>query len=228
MNNEKIQVIDHYLTNLKAMDRHITNFNNINPNIINPDNDNTNNLTIQYIKNNYINGEELKQLLNYDCIFDFYIDEIKQILKIKNMRMTKLNIKFAFAEYILTLDNRQLISCIGDIFVKIYSKKDYSLQAIWVTDVSRINFIIKTLSPTNNIRWDHDHKGIIIKNSVIQPIFNYIIETIKFYERHPKSFMKPSIKNKCTEIKDLGVHYICGKVAKYIAPKFYPKNKQIQ
>lgn len=199
--------------------------NNINSNNVNNNTlVNTNNLTIQYIMNNFTNGEPLKPLNNYNAILDCNIKGSgKLIQNNNNKRLTIKNKKIAFVEKLLTITNTRVVEFIGDIITAFYlNEDDSSLQAMWATDKSRLTFLIKFLkAETGEIIWEKDHSGQKVKSLIINPLLKYINELIIIYQKEPDMLLNPNKNIKCIEISKL---ITCGSMAlnvmKYIAPKF--------
>ena len=77
--------------------------------------------------------------------------------------------------------NKILVDRIIEAILFIHKKKDPSKQAVWVTDVSRNNYIIKELLHDNDSHWVIDKKGIKSEKYLVKPILDFIRKKIYDY-----------------------------------------------
>lgn len=114
-----------------------------------------------YVQQNYPNAPVLEGIANYDKLMyenDDFIDTL-----------------------VYNYNNSCLHKYLGDFIVKYYKKNDPSKQSMWSSDTSRLTYIIKELLSNNESIWNHDYKGIKIKNYIINPIVKYIKNYIDEY-----------------------------------------------
>lgn len=198
--------------------------NNVNSNNINNTLINANNLSIQYIMNNYIQGKPLEPLENYNRIMDCNINNSINLLNNNNKgkRITIKNKKIAFVERLLNIEKTRLVEFVGDVIVAFYLNDDSSLQAMWATDITRLTFLAKFIKDeTNEIEWKKDKSGEKVKNKIIEPLLQYINELIILYQKETDLTLNPDISLHCIDIQKLITNgSMAHNVLKYIAPKF--------
>jgi hypothetical protein len=184
-----------------------------------------NNISIKNcIKQNYPDAPPLEGITDY------------QRIKYDNDNDTNTNDDDQFISIIVYNHiHNSLQKYIGDFIIKCYKKDDPSQQSMWNSDVSRLTYIIKELLANNNSTWNHDYKGVKIKASIINPLLQYIKETINQFWISSLGNMKNMELNKLidTQEKLIMVHEIkrdienselSNKIIKYIAPHFYMDN----
>lgn len=150
----------------------MTNNNNSQANIINAETTNKSvNLLTYAIKNlgdappmKLLEGSDLTKLLTHD---------------------TKTNKEKSDIEYtiICKFENKNLHKYIGDIIKDTYKKDNPKDQSIWLTDNSRLSFIIKQLvvDTSGRSEWIADKSGVKLTNYIITPILNEIGVMLKKY-----------------------------------------------
>lgn len=125
--------------------------------------------TMSYLLLNHNNAPELEALKDYSIITRDTETLIKDLIFYHK--------KGKFDKYI------------GDFIVKQYKKEDPNLQAIWSSDIERLNYFIRELinnknnnlenksrkqDVDKNINWIIDKKGIRVKKCIIDPLLEYI------------------------------------------------------
>lgn len=190
----------------------------------NDNNHHDNNLSIYYIKNNYKQGEILKPLNKYRSILNYDIENIKSLLKIKNLTPALKNQEMVFVEYLCSMCNDRLVEYIGELLVKCYRKDNNADQAIWAINITRLYFIVKIMNNhSNTIVWDMDNYSCV-RNIMIIPLLKYIGDLLTKYSNGDNI----SIHKSCTEIIVLiNKETFIKKIVKYIAPQFNYKDRQI-
>lgn len=73
--------------------------------------------------------------------------------------------------------HKTLKDYIGDILKKIYHRKDKSRQKFFVTDCSRLSYVIRDIVD-NELSWRRDNGGVILSKRIILPILSYIRELL--------------------------------------------------
>jgi len=136
---------------------------------------------------------------------------------------------------------------IGDFIVKQYKKEDPNLQALWSSDVERLNYFIRelinnnknekqentaNLKDKNHINWIVDKKGIKVKKCIIDPLLEYINKIgIKYLNEKNKEITDLDIAETHELLNDMqqissisnGIKNksIANSINKYIAPHFF-------
>lgn len=122
---------------------------------------------------------------------------------------------------------------LGDFIIDNYKKPHTPhLQSMWSTDVTRINYLVRSLIGKKK-RWTVDKKGIITKETVIDPLLKYIrgylddipVKNItKEYSTLEAVNILNMITYTCDEI-DKG--FMAEKIIKYITPHFHIKKRSL-
>ena len=73
--------------------------------------------------------------------------------------------------------HKTLKDYIGKILKDIYHRKDKSRQKFFVTDCSRLSYVIRDIVD-NELSWRRDNGGIILSKRIIKPILSYIRELL--------------------------------------------------
>jgi hypothetical protein len=115
-----------------------------------------------YIKNSYPNAPVLKPLADYSLINECEND-------------------YAFVEKLVCkYDSKQFVTYISEVIVEKYKKIDPKKQSIWISDLSRLSYII-SVKIDDDIIWHSDKKGIKTRNLIIKPLLNYIELKLRDY-----------------------------------------------
>lgn len=185
--------------------------------------------TMSYLLINYNNAPQLEALTDYSIISKNTETLIKDLIHYHK--------KGTFEKYI------------GDFIVKQYKKDNPNLQALWSSDIERLNYFIRELiknkndcklpnTPDNNtslnkkFNWTIDKKGIKVRNSIIDPLLDYIHQIgIKYLNEKNNQVSKLDNYNAAklvNDMQEIGVincniknKSISTNINKYIAPYFY-------
>jgi hypothetical protein len=133
-------------------------------------------------------------------------------------------------------DGKEFANYITNIIVKAYKKDDPSEQTFWASDVSRLIYIVRSTFNQKD-EWVYDKKGLIIKESIIDPLLeevnNIIIKYHKYMEdRYLHSTIKqesdyymeklPVLKVAEKLINDFkNRQSVKNQIIRVLAPKFY-------
>jgi hypothetical protein len=129
-------------------------------------------------------------------------------------------------------NNNYLHKYLGDFIIKYYKKDNPLQQSMWSSDTSRLTYIIKELVANNGSIWNHDYKGIKIKQYIINPLLKYIKEFIDTYwisNLDKFKTLKIDELNKLQQNyqtiykikKDIDADILGNDIIRYIAPQFY-------
>lgn len=123
-----------------------------------------------------------------------------------------------------------LNSYLGDFIVSRYKKDDPAQQSMWTSDVARLTYVVKELLGKDESIWNHDYKGVKIKNRVIVPLLDFVKESIIEYCVIDSQLTKP-VNISITE--NIGRHNklliirqtidsgtLANEIVRYIAPYF--------
>jgi hypothetical protein len=126
-----------------------------------PDN---NSNVFSFVEGNFLDTEPLEPIIDEDVP---KISQMKEILDKKNGKMEMCNVLQHHSLH-KTLEN-----FVGDILRSIYEKSDKKTQQFFVTDCSRLSYIIRDIVDKELV-WRRDNKGIILARRIISPILIYI------------------------------------------------------
>jgi len=80
-------------------------------------------------------------------------------------------------------ERKDFANYICSIVFKAYRKDDPAEQTFWASDVSRLIYIVRsTLNQKDE--WVYDKKGLIIKESIIDPLLNEVYDIITKYKKY--------------------------------------------
>ena len=80
-------------------------------------------------------------------------------------------------------DSKDFANYITNIIVKAYKKDDPAEQTFWASDVSRLIYIVRSTIDKKD-EWIYDKKGVIIKESIIDPLLDEVYNIITKYKRY--------------------------------------------
>ncbi len=125
---------------------------------------------------------------------------------------------------VMYFNNGKLANFIGDYIIKNYKKKEPKDQAMWGTDVSRLNFIISESCKDNTNIWSYDKKAVKIKKIVIEPALQYIKnELYEFCQENSMATDEPELSQLKASIEIMTIinnGSLANDIIKYIAPEF--------
>jgi hypothetical protein len=151
---------------------------------------------------------------------------IKKINKKEYVKLiqdfTKLKIndtQFKLQKRLLSLfRNKKLVYYIVEMLIPIVKKENYNLQSIFNVDASRIIYATKIKQ-----NWHDDKMGLKLREYIINPLVDYIIETINLYSKFIKTKIdgpNQNIENYKTNIEILDfISYIKNKKTQNIICK---------
>jgi hypothetical protein len=202
---------------IKEIDKQAITVQNINGNQINNNTQNTVNfLTKEYIVKNFNNDPCLKELDNYD--------DIRAGNMITDPHYDDENIMFI--NTIVSQHNLgKLIDYLSKIIISFYKNpNNFSLQPIWCSDTSRMNFLVRVLPCGSKCnKWVTDSSGIMIKEKVIKPLLNYVVKCADEYRlKYAHKMIKETDKFLTLSeiVSQVSNNALTDNIAKYIAPHF--------
>lgn len=164
--------------------------------------------TFNYISHNYVNTPKLEGKKTHNTILDAKTMTLIEVIK-------------------LNYDNETLAKFIGDYIIREY-KKEPQKQSMWVSDVSRLTYIIREYV-NRAIEWVYDKKGLKVKEIVIKPILDYINNEIKIFVNENSLAHEGSKFAQLSAAGDIMTSLRSGTLAtditKYIASHFTLENK---
>jgi len=133
-------------------------------------------------------------------------------------------------------DSKGFINYITNIVVKAYKKDDPAEQTFWASDVSRLIYIVRSTINQKD-EWVYDKKGVIIKESIIDPLLDEVYNIIVKYRKYMEKRYLHSLKKEESDyyIKKLSILKIADKliddfrnrqavknqIIRVLAPKFF-------
>lgn len=184
--------------------------------------------TMSYLLLNYNKAPELLALNDYSVISKDTETLIKDLVHYHK--------KGKFDKYI------------GDFIIKQYKKDNPNLQALWSSDVERLNYFIRELINNKNnpqeivinnnvinknkLNWVIDKKGIKVRKCIIDPLLDYIYNIGTKYLQEKNNIIASSniveTNYILSDMYEIGsINYgiknrsLANNINKYIAPHFY-------
>jgi hypothetical protein len=116
---------------------------------------------------------------------DYVVADVKSDKEIKYWIEQKPDFADEYiAERLLHIyDNKGFINYITNIVVKAYKKYDPAEQTFWASDVSRLIYIVRSTFNQKD-EWVYDKKGVIIKESIIDPLLDEVYNIIVKYRKY--------------------------------------------
>jgi len=90
-------------------------------------------------------------------------------------------------------DSKGFANYITNIVEKAYKKDDPSEQTFWASDVSRLIYIVRSTIDQKD-EWIYDKKGVIIKESIIDPLLDEVYNIIIKYKKYMEDKYLHSLK----------------------------------
>lgn len=156
---------------------------------------------------------------------------LKSYRQIKSYQQSETSNKDFLETMAYHYENLTIHEFLGDFVIENYQNPTKPhLQSMWSTDVSRLNYVVRKLIGEKRC-WTVDKRGIITKETVIDPLLDYINkyldsvsvkEITKKYNTLDAVNMINMITFTCDEI-DKG--FMAQKIIKYITPHFHIKKK---
>jgi hypothetical protein len=133
----------------------------------------------KFINNNYKLANPLKKI-TYD-----EFTQVNEIKYIDNNSDNSLSYNDLLIEDILYCHRHNTLdSYIGASIVKMYKNFDPSRQSIWITDQSRLKYIIRTCDEKHNIYWTADKNGKYTNKYLVSPIIKEIKILLIEYQKN--------------------------------------------
>lgn len=235
-NTNKDEYIAKLETKLAEMQTRIEKIEQTNNTISNSNNNNSN-ILISNDKstiNNIINNKTINLFtyLNTHCnevqpIKMLESDDISRILASKELGKHLLEdvIVFQHSKYALN-------EFLGEFILKEFKKSDPKKQQFWITDVTRLKFVVRQALNQNEAVWHPDKKGICLTKYIITPILDEIFSMMTDYtnlcnERRKNaqtSEQREKIQDQSTNalkvIYEINQKELHKDILKYIAPYF--------
>lgn len=163
-----------------------------------------------YANKYYANAPPLKPLESYTLFDDQFTNLIDDI--------------------VCYYKNGKLHETLGKFIVEQYKKDDPEKQSLWITDVSRVTYLIREVIDNNNV-WNFDYKGARTNSYIINPLIVYLKNHMdKFSQELPQKIKSVESKevNKMANnmsyimkmTKDIDDGLLANDIIRYIAPFF--------
>ena len=141
--------------------------------------------------------------------------------------------KYPIEEIILMhYRDKDLVNYIGDGIIELYKKDNPKDQPMWISDVSRLNYIIREVASGEQNTWVIDKKGITLGKRIIVPLLDKIYDLLKDYPKADQFFKYAQFGEYSTKINQVfGVLKLVETkrlekdVSAYIAPYFSIKGE---
>lgn len=174
-----------------------------------------------FVEGNYLDTKPLEEMLEVDVP---KLSLMKNILEKKNGKMEMCNVLQHHSLH------KTLKNFVGDLLRSIYQKDDKSTQQFFVTDCSRLSYIIRDIV-NKEIVWRRDNKCVILAERIVNPILQYIRDHLnshidKYLEYvleefpHDKLESVHRIQRVTFIIIDIDNGVLEQNILKYIAPYF--------
>ena len=124
--------------------------------------------SFSFVEDNFTEAKQLTQMNKWDVP---KLKAFKDILNNKNGKMEMCNV---LQHHSLHDTLREYV---GDIIKSIHHRKDKSTQKFFVTDCSRLVYIIRDIVG-DELKWKRDPGGIIVAKRTIEPILEYLRELL--------------------------------------------------
>jgi len=195
------------------------NMSNNNGSFNNVINDNKTINVVTYLNNNYNNVQPLKML------------ETNSITKL--LAHIDLGNNHTIEDHIIYYHSKYLLDqFIGDMILKEFKKSNPKFQQVWLSDLPRLSFLVRTAISKDESIWHSDKKGIILTKNIITPILDEIFILLKAYlqtcaynmENTDSLQQKEKLYEKIEKIikitKDINLKILHHKILIFIAPYF--------
>lgn len=204
----------HNSSNTHIADSKIYSDNTLNTKIVN-------NKTINvfaYLNSHYNEAQPIKMLESKD---------ITRILTSKELGKHLLEdvVVFQHGKYALN-------EFLGEFILKEFKKSDPTKQQFWITDVTRLKFVVRQALNQNESIWHPDKKGVCLTKYIITPIldeiYSMMIEYKELCKERTKNAQTPEQYEKIHEqstsaidiIYEINQKILHKKILTYIAPYF--------
>ncbi len=186
----------------------------------------------KFINKNYNTAGPLKKI-TYD---DFA--QINQIKFIDNDKKNFISDRKTYNEKLIedvlySYRHDILDSYIGEAIVKMYKNFDPSNQSIWITDQSRLKYVIRTCDDRDNTYWTADKNGKNTNRYLVSPIIKEIKKLLIEYQSkyctpcdgieysfdYQEKMMKDS-EDICQIVRDIDDEKLNKKILKFISSEF--------
>jgi hypothetical protein len=124
----------------------------------------TNPNVFSFVEGNFLNTKPLEPIIDEDVP---KLKQLSNILEKENGKMEMCNILQHHSLH------KTLKNFVGNLLRSIYEKKDKKTQQFFVTDCSRLSYIVRDIADRELV-WKRDKKGIIVAKRIISPILQYI------------------------------------------------------
>lgn len=195
------------------------NTNNITDNSIKSVTNNTKTLNVvTYLNSNYNDAQPIKMLESND---------VTKLLSYVELGKHTLEDHIIFYYRTCMLDQ-----FLGELILKEFKKSDPKKQQIWISDIPRLSFLVRSAISKNESMWHPDKKGITLTKNIISPVSDEIFTLMKAYSHTCKitindaqfEYQKEEIYKKSETaieiIKEINLKTLHHKILLFIAPYF--------
>lgn len=147
-----------------------------------------------------------------------------------------------FGETLISIYNDgALTKYLSEFIIKYYKKANPEEQSIWNSDTSRLKYLIKSLIDKNKSFWYPDSRGVLTKETIIDPLLKYIRDycfnyqdelelTRDNFDNYTDNVRDKMGKNHLTILKimnEIDLGNLANEIIRYIAPYFHIKDVKL-
>ena len=124
----------------------------------------------------------------------------------------------------IAYDHRRkiLYKTLGDSIVSYYKTPDPKDQAVWNTDSSRLNYLIKHAIGKKKVGWITDKKGHRVTEQIITPVLTYLKKKLNTYAPQTANPKTLQLQGELFQVvKEINDGQLAERINKYIAGHFY-------
>lgn len=219
--NKIVEEMTKLINNTSGNSNLVDKFEEFEDNILNLiSNKNDNQSAFSFIKDNFTTAPPLEKIK---------VEEVSQLEFIRDV-LSKENGEFELCEILqhhVLHDTLEVY--FSEFFLDKYLEKDKKKQQLFVTDCSRLSYIVRDLVDKKAV-WKRDNKGIIVADRLIHPILEYIKEHLSEYTHRFLDKVFCNVQEKLdavdkihrlmTVTKHIDNGSLAKKILKHLAPSF--------
>jgi hypothetical protein len=169
---------------------------------------------VTYLNNNYTEAQPIKMLDSKD---------VTKLLSYAELGKHSLGTIIVFQHSKHVLD--QLL---GECILKEFKKEDPKTQQIWISDMTRLKFFVRSALNKDQYVWHSDKKGVVLTKKIITPILENVKSLMEdFVDLCKKNIedgqldeMLDQSENAIKVVYEINQKILHQKILRYIAPYF--------
>jgi hypothetical protein len=199
---------------------------------------NSTNITDSKIySDNTVNNKIINKTINVFTYLNTYYNDAKPIKMLESDDITRILTNVELGKHLLEdvivfqQSKYALNEFLGEFILKEFKKSDPKTQQFWITDITRLKFVVRQALNQNDAVWHPDKKGVCLTKHIITPILNEIFVMMTDYKELCDERMKEATpaqyekihnqsKNAVSVIYDINQKILHGRILTYIAPYF--------